>query len=636
MIKTIDEVGATQIWRNDRFWLAADHIVDPRIEHLPKVKALVERSEKAQRDFKLTDYKGKNYTILHTEFVRERAQPGMLLVGSDSHTCSSGAVGCLGIGLGAADVAMSLLNGASWFKVPESIRINIVGEPGFGIGGKDVILHILGQLKRNTVAADRIVEFGGPGAKYLSCDDRFAICNMCTEFGAITGVFIPDSVVQDYINRRKRTLYKSSPLYFQPDNDAQYAESFTVDLTQVQPYIALYPSPDNVIPVKDCSPISFDGVFIGACTTTEEDLILGGLVLQVGLQENLPLKKGKRHVVFGSLPIIKRLRELSITGIYHDAGFQESAPGCSFCVGMGADQAGVGETWLSSQNRNFKNRMGKGSFGNISSAAVVAASSFSMSLVDPSPFLEKVNRSIYKALTRKDTMSRQTDAVLYVEPSILQQSPSQQSVKTDLPMHDTIPGSNEWMITSRVQALGDFIDTDALAPAEYLVECETDEALGQHCMEHTFPEFRSSVKAGRQVIVAGESFGCGSSREEAPRALIGLGVQCVIAKSFAFIYGRNQPTLGLLGITVQDESFYGSATDNTEITINVYGREITIGERKWKFELDNLEIKMLQNKGLAEAYKKFGKNVFNSLCGDGHTEGSSGMEAESIDSSLEW
>lgn len=104
----------------------------------------------------------------------------MLLVGSDSHTCSSGAVGCLGIGLGAADVAMSLLTGASWFKIPESIRIDIVGKPGFGIGGKDVILHILGQLKRNTVAADRIVEFGGPGVKYLSCDDRFSICNMCT------------------------------------------------------------------------------------------------------------------------------------------------------------------------------------------------------------------------------------------------------------------------------------------------------------------------------------------------------------------------------------------------------------------------------------------------------------------------
>lgn len=166
--------------------------------------------------------------------------------------------------------------------------------------------------------------------------------------------------MQNYINRRKRTLYKSSPLYFHPDDNAQYAETFTINLTHVQPYIALYPSPDNIIPVKDCSPIAFDGVFIGACTTTEEDLILGGLVLQVGLQQSLPLKKGKRHVVFGSLPIAKRLRELGITEIYQDAGFRESAPGCSFCVGMGADQAGVGETWLSSQNRNFKNRMGRG------------------------------------------------------------------------------------------------------------------------------------------------------------------------------------------------------------------------------------------------------------------------------------
>lgn len=118
--------------------------------------------------------------------------------------------------------------------------------------------------------------------------------------------------------------------------------------------------------------------------------------------------------------------------------------------------------------------------------------------------------------------------------------------------------------------------------------------------------------------------------------MIGLGVQCVIAKSFAFIYGRNQPTLGLLGITIQDESFYESAMDNFEITIDVYGREIAIEERKWKFELDNLEIKMLQNKGLAEAYKRFGKGVFDSLCEvDARTEESS-VEAKSIDSSLEW
>lgn len=122
----------------------------------------------------------KQYTILHTEFYRERAQPGMMIVGSDSHTCSSGSLGCLSIGLGAADVTLPLVTGETWFKVPETVNVRLVGKPGPGIGGKDTILYILQQLKRNTVAADRIVEFTGPGLQYLSCDARFAIANMTT------------------------------------------------------------------------------------------------------------------------------------------------------------------------------------------------------------------------------------------------------------------------------------------------------------------------------------------------------------------------------------------------------------------------------------------------------------------------
>ena len=120
------------------------------------------------------------YTILHTEFYRERAQPGMIVIGSDSHTCSSGALGCLAIGLGGADVTLPLITGETWFKIPESVNIRLVGEPKPGIGGKDVILYILQQLKRNTVASERIVEFTGPGVKHLSSDARFAISNMTT------------------------------------------------------------------------------------------------------------------------------------------------------------------------------------------------------------------------------------------------------------------------------------------------------------------------------------------------------------------------------------------------------------------------------------------------------------------------
>lgn len=120
------------------------------------------------------------YTILHTEFYRERAQPGMLVVGSDSHTCSSGVVGCLAIGLDAADVTLPLVTGETRFKVPETINIRLVGEPKPGIGGKDVILYILQVLKRNTIASDRIVEFTGPALRHLSLDTRFAVSNMTT------------------------------------------------------------------------------------------------------------------------------------------------------------------------------------------------------------------------------------------------------------------------------------------------------------------------------------------------------------------------------------------------------------------------------------------------------------------------
>lgn len=117
---------------------------------------------------------------MHTEFCRERAQPGMLVIGSDSHTCSAGSVSALAIGLGVADVLLPLVTGETWFRIPETVNIRFINQPKPGIGGKDVILYILKELKRNTVASDRIVEYTGPGVKHLSCDARFAIANMTT------------------------------------------------------------------------------------------------------------------------------------------------------------------------------------------------------------------------------------------------------------------------------------------------------------------------------------------------------------------------------------------------------------------------------------------------------------------------
>jgi homoaconitase/3-isopropylmalate dehydratase large subunit len=125
--------------------------------------------------------------------------------------------------------------------------------------------------------------------------------------------------------------------------------------------VAVYPSPDNVVPVSEVKGKHLDGCFIGACTTTEEDLILGALILEQGLKNGLvPGKEGKRKIVPGSMPILNNLRKNDLINIYEQAGFEVGIPGCSYCVGMSADRAGVGEVWLSSQNRNFENRMGKG------------------------------------------------------------------------------------------------------------------------------------------------------------------------------------------------------------------------------------------------------------------------------------
>lgn len=227
-------------------------------------------------------------------------------------------------------------------------------------------------------------------------------------------------------------------MYFRPDADAVYAAVHEIDLTNVGSFIARYPKPDDVVPVTEEEGMELDECFIGACTTTEEDLILGALVMEQVMKRGLkPTAKGKRKVVPGSMPILYRLSELGLYDIYADAGFEIGIPGCSYCVGMSADQAAPGEVWISSQNRNFENRMGKGnehssmpwnsrlrppdlgSIGHLASAATVAASSFKMKLVDPGDLLAAIDSSgrgqFRTASIHLDATNSKSD-LTYVEP----------------------------------------------------------------------------------------------------------------------------------------------------------------------------------------------------------------------------
>lgn len=534
MDKTYTAMNRPRLHRNDRVWLAVDHTVDPRTNHQSRQKGLIEKAERFRDEAKIVDFLPANTSIMHTDFTRDRAQPGYLVIGSDSHTCSAGSMGAFAVGFGAADVVMPLVTGETWFRVPEVCRINFVGKLPYGISGKDVILHILGHFKRNTIAFQRAVEYGGPGLIELSMDSRFAIANMTTEFGGMGACFESDQRTATWLAGRRLSRDKNRALYFKPDVDAQYAEVRTINLSEVRATMALYPNPDNVVEIHEKEGMKLDGCFIGACTTTEEELILAGLVLEVGLASGLkPVSQGKRRVTPGSLIITRKLEQLGLLEVYRQAGFEIGAPGCSYCVGINdVDVAQSGEVWLSSQNRNFQNRMGPGSIGNVTSAAAVAASSFGMEVRDPRSLLASIEPIKYERLLGQAPAVAELSPA-FREPIIRRQKKPMATDNQKTPETGALQKMTE-IITAKIQRFGDNVDTDAVIPAQFMPGVD-DADLGSHCFEHVRPEFRQRAANGATIIVAEHGFGSGSSREDAVRALKGAGVRMIIARSFAFI-----------------------------------------------------------------------------------------------------
>src|SRR6185295_6248676 len=240
-----------------------------------------------------------------------------------------------------------------------------------GLSGKEVILATLGQLKRNTVALERSVEYVGDAVRGFSTDMRFTIANMTAEFGGLNGIFAADEVTAAWLAQRTELLGEGDVArYYRADPDAPYLARYPIDLDKLEPLLAKPFSPDNIVRVTDEIGRKLDGVFIGACTTTEEELVLGGLLLEAALAAGeTPKTEGRRLVVPGDLSIQGRLYEAGLFRAYERAGFRIDPPGCSMCLGVASQRAGSGETWLTSQNRNYKNRMGEGSLAWLAAAA---------------------------------------------------------------------------------------------------------------------------------------------------------------------------------------------------------------------------------------------------------------------------
>jgi 3-isopropylmalate dehydratase small subunit len=609
MDRTYTLLGRPELANPDRFYLAVDHTVDPvTLASDPRARKLADLSRAFAREKGLRHFYDANVTIMHTRFYRDLVQPGEVVLGADSHTSSHGGLGAFAVGLGGADVTAAMVLGQTWLEVPEAIAVEYQGTPAFGIGGKDIILRTLGTLGRNTVAMERSVEYRGDAARTFSTDMRFTVCNMTAEFGGLNGIFEPDELVAERLMRRRKG-YNDGALYFRADEDAPYVARYPIDLGSLGPQIARPFSPDNVQGVEQLVGQPLDGAFIGACTTTEEELALGALVLEAALasgQELKPLPSDRRIVVPGDLMIHANLEQHGLWAIYERAGFVVDPPGCSMCLGIASRKAGKGEGWLSSQNRNFENRMGEGSLAWLASAATVAASALAMVVADPRPLLAQVDRD------RLDSILRRRHNALLPEITVsepaLQLAPQQQGGNRGA---NTAGDS----VRGQVQRFGDAVDTDAMIPGEFCHLTQPEE-LGPYCFHYVRPDFAKKARAGANIVVAGEGWGSGSSREHAVWALQGAGIRVIIARSYAFIHKRNLVNEALPHLVMTDPAFYDLAVEGSELEVDLATglvREPATG-RAFQAQVSTPMLQALQAEGgLVAAVQRHGKDVFSTL-----------------------
>jgi 3-isopropylmalate dehydratase small subunit len=608
MDRTYTLLGRPQIHDPKRFYLALDHTIDPvTLANDARARKLADLSRSFAKESGIQHFYDANVTIMHTKFYRDLVQPGEVVLGADSHTSSHGGLGAFAIGLGGADVTAAMILGQTWIEVPEAIAVEYNGATPFGIGGKDIILHTLGALGRNTVAMERTVEYRGDAAHSFTTDMRFTICNMTAEFGGLNGIFEPDEQVAAWLLRRRRG-YNDAARYYRADDEAPYVARYPIELASLAPQIAKPFSPDNVFAVDELVGQELDGCFIGACTTTEEELALGALVLEQALADGAeltPVESGRRIVVPGDLMIQKRFEDLGLWAIYERAGFIVDPPNCSMCLGIASRKAGKGEVWLSSQNRNFENRMGEGSLAWLASAATVAASALSMRVGDPRPLLDRIDRDRLDAILQRQRNAPPVE-ITVTEPQIAQAAP-----RAGTNRHASAGG----LVRARVQRFGDSVDTDAMIPGEF---CHLTDltALGEKAFYYVRPEFRQRAKDGATLIVAGEGWGSGSSREMAVWALQGIGIQAVIAKSFAFIHKRNLVNEALPYLVIRDEAFYDLATEGAELAVDLASgvvRDVTSG-REFQAQTPTPMIQALTAEGgLVQAIQTHGKDVFAAL-----------------------
>ena len=351
------------------------HIADPKklvfiVDHnVPSDNPKTAASQKKMRDFARENgidfWEGKG--VCHQIMMENYVCSGELIFGADSHTCSYGAIGAFGTGVGCTDFLYGMVTGTSWVLVPETVKFNLIGKLPDGVYARDLILEIIGTVGANGCNY-QVMEFTGEGAKTLSISDRIALCNMAVEAGAKTGLFEPDEKAIAYLKehgRKPKAVYHSDP-------DAVYAREYTFDLSKIRPVVAKPDFVDNLCPAEEVRGIKIDEAFLGSCNNGRiEDLRVGASILK----GHKVADSVRFLVVPASLEIYKQALKEGLIDIFMDAGAIVMNPNCSVCWGSCQGVIGENEVLISTGTRNFKGRAGHPSSKvYLGSAATVTAS----------------------------------------------------------------------------------------------------------------------------------------------------------------------------------------------------------------------------------------------------------------------
>jgi methanogen homoaconitase large subunit len=369
-IKAFQEMGSVKVWDPARVVVPFDHIVPANNETTAELQRDVRDWVREQEIPNLFDC---GSGVCHQVFPEQGfALPGLLVVGADSHSCTYGAFGAFGTGVGATDMAEIYSSGRLWFKVPETIAVRVGGTPKPFVSAKDIALMVIGKQGADG-ATYKTVEYTGPAVKALSISGRMTLCNLGVEMGAKATIVPPDKKTDEWLLGRARRPYM--PVCSDPDS---YDCVYDYDITDLEPQVAVPFRVDNVRPVSELAGLEVDQVFIGTCTNGRlEDLEVAARIL---LGKKV---KARTLVIPASREVLLEALKMGIIEILVQAGASIAPPGCGPCLGAHMGVLAEGEVCVSTSNRNFPGRMGKGGLVYLASPATAAASALQGHLAVP-------------------------------------------------------------------------------------------------------------------------------------------------------------------------------------------------------------------------------------------------------------